>query len=115
MLTGLLLGPLSLPLAAAPSSITQSSSIYRFRGGPLGGAPDAVARANAHRTNADGTIEIHGELQFERNSSGVALGCLIGVVQLDPSWCGPFEQNRISLNCKAIIRLDGSLLVLRCE
>lgn len=76
--------------------------------------PRKLARAPARPKSSGRNTEVRGKLVLQRNSKGTLLGCSIKGVQLDPAWCQPFTQRKNTGNCKAILRANSSVLLVKC-
>lgn len=77
-------------------------------------AADAVRAPMQVKIGAKNNSEVRGRLRFEY-AGETLLGCSIRGVQLDRGWCLPFASSPNTSNCKAILRPDASVVLLRCR
>ena len=76
-------------------------------------APANTAAAAQSRSTGKNT-EVRGRLVLQRANNGTLVGCSIKGVQLDLSWCQPFIARQNTRNCKAIIRPNSKVLLVKC-
>ena len=76
----------------------------------------ARAPANSQKSAKSGgrNTEVRGRLVLQKSSNGTLVGCSIGGVQLEPSWCQPFAARNNTKDCKAIIRPNSKVLLVKC-
>ena len=80
---------------------------------PLEKARAPKSSKTAARSTGKNT-EVRGRLVLQRASNGTLVGCSIKGVQLDLSWCQPFVARRNTKDCKAIIRPNSKVLLVKC-
>ena len=83
----------------------------------LKSTPVKLARAPAASKIATQTgknTEVRGRLLLQRANNGTLVGCSIKGVQLELSWCQPFIARKNTRNCKAIIRPNSKVLLVKC-
>lgn len=98
---------LGLPATGHPSQLL----LDVLRNTPVDQARAPPARG---RQLANGNTEVHGLLQMQYAGDGELLGCSIKGVQLDLSWCTPFAERSDTSNCRAVIRPDTRVLMVKC-
>lgn len=62
-----------------------------------------------------GNTEIRGALVLQHADGGELLGCSISGIQLDRSWCEPFEHHPDTSDCQAVLRPDTRVLMVKCS
>lgn len=58
--------------------------------------------------------EIDGALRLQRDDGGQITRCQIGDTELDQEWCATFAERKNTDHCKAVLRADASVLLVRC-
>lgn len=112
-----------------PATKTAIEAFERTMGVPVTGnaSPDLLKKLQSKsakrapkqlisgRRTKRGNTEVRGELRFRRTSNGTLIGCSIKGVQLDRVWCSPFTARRNTNDCKAIIRPNSTVLLVKCS
>lgn len=99
---------IGLPQTGQPSAVL----LERLRNTPLDKAKAPPARG---RRLANGNTEVRGRLQLQYTSTDELLGCSIEGVQLDLNWCVPFENRSDTDDCRAVIRPNTQVLMVKCS
>jgi peptidoglycan hydrolase-like protein with peptidoglycan-binding domain len=99
---------LGLPETGRPSR----QLLERLRNTPVDQARAPPIRG---RRLANGNTEVRGMLQMQHAGNGELLGCSIDGVQLDRAWCTPFVDRSTTDNCRAVIRPDTRVLLVKCS
>lgn len=76
---------------------------------------EAQAPPAQGRPTSGGNTEVQGRLVLQHTANGELLGCSISGVQLDRSWCEPFEHHPDTSDCQAILRPDTRVLMVKCS
>lgn len=61
-----------------------------------------------------GNTSVTGRLMLQYAGDEL-LGCAINGVQLDRSWCEPFENQADTSDCQALLRPDARVIMVRCN
>ena len=78
-------------------------------------AAKATKNQNKTKRSKGKNTEVRGKLRFQRASNGSLLGCSIKGVQLDRVWCDPFAARRNTSDCKAVLRPNSDVLLVKCS
>jgi peptidoglycan hydrolase-like protein with peptidoglycan-binding domain len=61
-----------------------------------------------------GNTAVNGQLVLQYAGAEL-LGCAINGVQLDRSWCEPFQDQSDTSDCQALLRPDARVIMVRCN
>ena len=99
---------LGLPAEGEPSR----ALLETLRTTPLAAAQAPPAQGQA---TSSGNTEVHGPLLMQHSANNELIGCSISGVQLDRSWCEPFENHPSTRDCQALLRPDARVIMVRCN
>lgn len=98
---------IGLPAQGQPSSAV----LEALRTTPLAAAQAPPAQGEI--TSGGNTI-VSGQLVLQYVADEL-LGCAINGVQLDRSWCEPFQNQANTSDCQALLRPDARVIMVRCN
>ncbi len=98
---------IGLPAQGQPSSAV----LEALRTTPLSEAQAPPAQGEP--TSGGNTI-VSGQLVLQYVADDL-LGCAINGVQLDRSWCEPFQNQADTSDCQALLRPDARVIMVRCH